>query len=153
MSMTGERIRPATGEDIEALADLLVLLFTQEADFQPDRQKQLQGLRLILETPGSGRILVSEVDGLVVGMVSLLFSISTAQGGPVCWLEDMIVHPAHRGNGAGSRLLQSAIDDARTAGFSRITLLTDAVNESAIRFYERHGFARSAMTTLRLYLE
>ena len=89
----------------------------------------------------------------VVGMVSLLFTISTAEGGPACWLEDMVVGPDRRGDGLGSRLLQHAIHYARIHGFSRITLLTDKVNAGAIRFYERHGFVESAMTALRLDLK
>ena len=35
-----ETIEPARLEDIPQLADLLGLLFTQEADFEPNRDKQ-----------------------------------------------------------------------------------------------------------------
>jgi hypothetical protein len=45
-----EIIEPATLEDIAQLTDLLTTLFTQEADFQPDRAKQEQGLRMIIES-------------------------------------------------------------------------------------------------------
>jgi GNAT superfamily N-acetyltransferase len=82
----------------------------------------------------------------------LLFTISTAAGGPVCWLEDMVVRPDRRGSGLGGRLLGHAIDYARAHHFSRITLLTDRDNERAIRLYQRQGFQRSAMTALRLSL-
>src|SRR5687767_1407086 len=44
-------IEPATSGDIPALCDLLILLFSQEADFTPDRAKQERGLRLILHNP------------------------------------------------------------------------------------------------------
>jgi len=148
-----EKIEPATLDDIPQLAALLDLLFTQEADFVPDRQKQERGLRLILESSHVGVILVAHRGGAVVGMVSLLFTVSTAEGAPVCWLEDMIVRPEHRGGGLGSRLLQAAIEHARAQGFARITLLTDQANAAAQRFYERHGFAESAMTALRLRLK
>lgn len=147
-----EVIEPATAGDVTQLADLLDLLFTQEADFRPDRGKQERGLRLVIQTPHVGVILAARDGGTVVGMVSLLFTISTAEGGPACWLEDMVVRPEKRGDGLGSRLLQSAIDYARTHRFSRITLLTDKVNAGAIRFYGRHGFKESAMTVLRLSL-
>jgi GNAT superfamily N-acetyltransferase len=83
----------------------------------------------------------------------LLFTVSTAEGGPVCWLEDMVVRPDRRGSGLGSRLLGHALGYARAHDFSRITLLTDRDNEGAIRFYQRQGFQRSAMTVLRLSLE
>ncbi len=148
-----ETIDLATSDDIPQLVELLSLLFTQEADFEPDRRKQANGLRLIIESDHVGVIFVAHEGADIVGMVSLLFTISTAEGGPVCWLEDMVVRPDRRGNGLGSRLLQHAIDYARTHGFNRITLLTDSINAGAIRFYARHGFVESEMTAMRLALK
>jgi GNAT superfamily N-acetyltransferase len=148
-----ETIEAATVADIPHLADLLMLLFTEEADFRPNRANQERGLRHLIESPSTGVVFVAREGHEVVGMVSLLFTISTAEGGPACWLEDMVVRPDWRGDGLGSRVLRHAIDYARTHGFSRITLLTDKVNAGAIRFYERHGFFESAMTALRLDLK
>lgn len=147
-----EVIDQATANDIPALADLLTVLFTQEADFCPERQKQMRGLQMIIEAPDFGKIFVARVGGGVVGMVSLLFTVSTAQGTPVCWLEDMVLRTGHRDGGLGSRLLEHALRYAKANGFSRITLLTDRTNERAIRFYQRHGFRPSEMIPLRLYL-
>jgi GNAT superfamily N-acetyltransferase len=147
-----ERIQRATGADILQLVELLNILFTQEADFRPDGEKQLRGLRMILDFPERGRIFVARVDEQVVGMVSLLFTVSTAEGAPACWLEDMVIRPEHRRNGLGSRLLQHAVQEAKADGFARITLLTDRDNASAIRFYRRHGFQPSEMVPLRLHL-
>jgi len=146
------RFQPATAADVPALAELLGLLFTAEADFAPDVDKQVRGLRMILDDPTRGVIFVARQEGRVVGMVSLLYSVSTAQGGPVCWLEDMVFRPECRSAGVGSQLLEYAIAQAQTRGLSRITLLTDCDNAGAIRFYQRHGFQPSAMTPLRLYL-
>ena len=147
-----ETIEQATPSDVPQLADLLTALFTQEADFSPNREKQMRGLRLIIESPEKGRIFVARSEGEVVGMASLLFTISTAEGAPACWLEDMVVRPDRRGRGLGSRLLQYALDYADAHGFARITLLTDLTNARAIRFYRRHGFCSSAMTPLRRQL-
>ncbi len=147
-----EIIEPAGIDDIFELATLLGVLFAQEADFKPDRRRQEDGLRLIINSPSTGVILVARIDDKIAGMVSLLFTVSTAQGAAACWLEDMIVHPEQRGGGLGSRLLQTAVDYARDHGFTRITLLTDRVNIAAQRFYARHGFEESAMTVLRLHL-
>ncbi len=146
------KIEPATPEDISELADLLTLLFAQEADFRPDREKQERGLRLLLESPHFGVIFVARDEGAVLGMVSLLFTVSTAEGGYACWLEDMVIRPDRRGDGLGSRLLTHAIEYARSRGFARITLLTDRANAGALRFYRRHGFTASAMTPCRIHL-
>lgn len=147
-----QQISQATVEDIPQLAELLVLLFTQEADFTPDTARQERGLRLIVEQPEVGRIYCARQDGRLVGMVSLLFTISTAVGSRAAWLEDMIVHPSQRGRGVGRRLLRHAVGDARALGCRRITLLTDSTNSSAMRFYERAGFVRSQMVPFRLSL-
>ena len=143
-------VRLASASDIPELCSLLNFLFTQEADFQPDETRQSEGLQQIIETPEIGRILVLSDGSTIVGMVNLLFTVSTALGGRVAILEDMVVAPEHRGCGAGAKLLHSAIDFAREAGCLRITVLTDRTNDGAIRFYQRKGFVLSNMIPLRL---
>jgi GNAT superfamily N-acetyltransferase len=142
-------IEPATSDDLEPMADLLVLLFTQEVDFTPQRDNQLRGLRAILDSPTLGQIFVARMDGEVIGLASLMFTISTASGGPACWLEDFIVTPEHRGSGIGQALVRHAIDYARSHGHVRVALITDKTNDRAQRLYERLGFQRSDMVIMR----
>ena len=146
-------VRFATWDDIPAVVALLTELFTQEADFVPDVERQRRGVERILERPSVGRIFVCERDAQVVGMVSLLFSVSTAEGGPAAWLEDMVVARAHRNCGIGGALLEHALRFAKTEGILRITLLTDRTNERAQEFYARHGFDRSGMVPMRISLK
>ncbi|BCB26092.1 hypothetical protein SKTS_09780 [Sulfurimicrobium lacus] len=147
------QISPATPRDIAALCELLDVLFSQEAEFEPDREAQSRGLALIIGNPGAGRVLVARRDEEIVGMVSLLYTVSTALGARVALLEDMVVAPGSRGAGTGSQLLQHAIESAQQDGCKRITLLTDRSNDAAQRFYLRHGFASSSMIPLRLFLD
>ena len=147
------RTQPATLSDIPQLCDLLAILFAQEADFQPDAEKQSAALREIIEHPAIGCILVLREGNSILGMVNLLYTISTACGGKVAILEDMIIHPSRRGDGLGSKLLEAAIELARSEDCLRITLLTDRANDSAIRFYQRYGFGLSGMMPLRLSLD
>jgi GNAT superfamily N-acetyltransferase len=144
------RVEAATLDDIAQLCELLAILFAQEEEFQPDAAKQAAGLRLIIDNPEAGQILLLRDGAEVAGMVNLLYTVSTACGGRVATLEDMVVRPEWRGNGAGSMLLQAAIAHAHAAGCLRITLLTDHANEAAIRFYRCHGFTASGMLPLRL---
>lgn len=146
-------IAEAIEDDIPALCDLLGLLFAQEAEFQPDRALQSAGLCQIISFPERGRILVLREGDSLIGMVNLLFTISTALGGRVALLEDMVIDPEHRRSGAGSALLRAAIALAKSSGCRRVTLLTDQTNESAQRFYRRHGFRLSEMVPMRLVLE
>lgn len=145
-------IRTAQPADIPALCDLLDQLFAQEAEFAPDRTAQERGLDAIIRTPGTGEILLASEEGQALGMVNLLYTVSTALGAPVALLEDMVVDTCARDRGIGSRLLEAAIDTARAHGCRRITLLTDADNTAAQRFYTRQGFTRSPMIPLRLPL-
>ncbi|MFC0709411.1 GNAT family N-acetyltransferase [Azorhizophilus paspali] len=146
-------IRPASATDIPALCRLLDQLFAQEAEFTPDREAQQRGLAAIVEDPRVGEILLAEEDGRPLGMVNLLYTISTALGTPVALLEDMVVDAMARGRGLGTQLLEAATATARRRGCRRITLLTDADNLDAQRFYARQGFARSPMIPLRLALD
>jgi GNAT superfamily N-acetyltransferase len=142
-------VRPAIAEDLENMVELLGILFSLEADFTPDPARQRRALRLILDSPDVGLLLVATSDARVIGMVSILFTVSTAEGGPVAWLEDMVVSPERRHRGIGSRLLDAAVSFCRERGHRRITLLTDATNDGAQRFYQRKGFTPSAMVPYR----
>ena len=106
----------------------------------------------IIGNPEVGAVLVARKDGKVVGMVNLLFTVSTALGEKVALLEDMVVSSKTRGAGVGSQLLDQAISLARARGCKRITLLTDRTNESAQRFYGEKGFVVSSMVAMRLSL-
>lgn len=147
-----QTITPATETDIPQLCELLGILFAQEAEFAPDAARQTAALKQIIEHRETGRILVLRQDENILGMVSLLFTVSTACGGRVALLEDMIMRLEYRNNGLGSKLLQAAIELAKHEGCLRLTLLTDRANDSAIRFYQRNGFSISAMMPLRLIM-
>jgi ribosomal protein S18 acetylase RimI-like enzyme len=150
--MDEPHIEQATLEDLPQLTDLLFDLFSHEADFVPDRSKQMRGLRLILEQPNRGRIFVLRQNGTILGMINLLFTISTVEGGFVILLEDVIVHREFRARGFGEKLLRHGIEYAKKKDFQRITLLTDRLNEDGQRFFKSHGFIESKMIPMRLIL-
>ncbi len=147
------RIEPATLEDLPRLVDLTMALFELEKDFQPNRTKQEMGLRSILEQPNRGRIFVARTDYEIMGMVNVLFTISTAMGGFVILLEDVIIHPAFRRQGYGTQLVDYVIDFAKRKDFKRITLLTDKISEESQRFFEKLDFQHSHMIPMRLNLD
>ena len=145
-------IEPATEADLDELSGMLGDLFAQEGDFRPDKEKQLRGLRLIFEQPSRGRVFVLRQNGAIVGMINLLFTISTAEGGFVMLLEDLVIHKKFQGKGYGSRLLQHAIDFAKQKNFLRITLLTDRPENVAQEFFRHYGFVESSMIPMRLWV-
>lgn len=142
----------ASAADLEAMADLLAELFTLESDFSPERDKQLRGLRLILENPQLGRLFVLRAGDQVAGMANALLTISTAEGYPVLLLEDVIVKAEWRGRQLGRQLVAHVLAWARATGIPRVTLLADQGNSPALAFYQRLGFTPSAMCVLRRQL-
>src|ERR1700732_311359 len=145
-------IEPATEADLDELSEMLGELFAQESDFRPDKDRQLPGLRLYFKQPSRGRVFVLRRDGAIVGMINLLFTISTAEGGFVILLEDLVIHKQFQSHGYGTKLLQHAIDFAKQKNFLRITLLTDRPENVAQEFFRRHGFHESSMIPMRLLL-
>ena len=145
-------IRKATIGDLEKLIHLLNRLFSQDIEFEPDYDKQKNGLKKIIGNPEIGEILVLTIDDSIVAMVSLLYSISTALGGKVAVLEDMIVDEEYRKKNYGAELINEAIQYARNSNILRLTLLTDFDNDKAIRFYTNAGFEKSKMIPMRLIL-
>ncbi len=147
------QITLATLAELDELVGLLNVLFTQDIEFEPNYEKQRVGLEQIILNPSVGEILIMKVDGRVVGMVSLLYSISTALGGKVAILEDMVVAKEFRRKGLGKQLLHEAIAFAKQRSCLRLTLLTDFDNEAAISFYQSAGFSLSKMIPLRLVFD
>ena len=149
MSVT---LGPATREDLAQLVALLGVLFSQEAEFVPDDTKQTRALDKILADDSVGRIHVARDGGKVVAMASLIYGISTAEGGLAASFEDLIVLPGYRGKGIGTALLQYVIAEARKLGVLRLMLLTDKQNKRAQALYRKVGFSDSTMKAMRLKL-
>jgi GNAT superfamily N-acetyltransferase len=143
----------AARSDIPRLVELLGILFSHEREFSPNPEKQSEALEAILADRSRGRIFVAREGSEVVGMASLLYTISTAEGGKAALFEDLIVHPQHRGKGIGSKLVNYVIQQARAEGVLRITLLTDLENDTALGLYRKLGFVDSDMQPMRLHLK
>jgi len=139
----------ATLTDIPALCRLLDLLFEQEVEFKPNLEAQTLGLELIINNPNTGNIIVARNKGELIGMINILYTVSTALGARVGILEDLVISKLSRGYGVGSKLIDFALTYAEEQGCKRMTLLTDHDNEVAHRFYQKHGFSRSSMMVFR----
>jgi ribosomal protein S18 acetylase RimI-like enzyme len=145
-------ITPATIADIPQLVELLSQLFSIEKDFQPDRERQVRGLHLLISEPERGIIMVARnEEGKAVGMVSAQLVISTAQGAPSAWVEDMVISPEYRGAGTGKALLQSALDWAKEKGATRAQLLVDMENDPAIGYYRHLGWETTQLQARRIF--
>jgi ribosomal protein S18 acetylase RimI-like enzyme len=143
-------VRIAKPSDIPKLVELLKELFTIEADFDFDQEKQAHGLNLLLNSE-KDCILVAELlsDNKVLGMCTVQTLISTAEGGPVGLLEDLVVAADFRHHGIGAKLLAEAVNWAECQGLKRLQLLADKNNLPALNFYEKQGWESTQLVCLR----
>jgi len=143
-------IRPAEMEDIPRMVELLNDLFLLESDFTPDREKQREGLiRLAAGPEDLARVFVADCAGMVIGMASVQVLISTAEGGPVGLVEDVIIDHQYRDQGIGTSLLEHIVVWSKSKGLRRLQLLADVENENAIGFYENRGWQRTRLSCWR----
>jgi GNAT superfamily N-acetyltransferase len=77
------------------------------------------------------------VDGRLLGIVHYLFHRSFWTVGHYCYLQDLFVSEAARGNGLGRALIESVYDRAREAGASRVYWLTQESNATARALYDQ----------------
>jgi ribosomal protein S18 acetylase RimI-like enzyme len=126
------------------MVSLLGELFAIEEDFAIDPLRQRQGLELLLDDPDA-TVLVCETGGRVAGMASMQRLVSTASGGYVGLIEDVVVSGTCRGEGIGTMLLESLITESRERGYLRLALAADGRNTRAIAFYRRFGFGTGHM--------
>ena len=103
------KLETAVQKDLPRLVELLGILFESEAEFSADAEKQRVALHAILSDPARGKIYVAREGREVVAMCSLLYTISTAEGGKAALFEDLVVAPDHRKRGIGASLLKHVI--------------------------------------------
>lgn len=130
-------IRRASHTDIPGLIELLQILFIIETDFSVDKSKQRIGLEMMLSDSTNRCIMVADVNQQVVGMCTAQILVSTAEGGVVALIEDLVVDNEHRGKGIGRNLLLSVENWAAEKGAKRLQLLADRNNTPALKFYQK----------------
>lgn len=127
-------VRPAALSDAPAIDRIEQASFVHSGErFAPKR------IGYLLATPRA-IVRVAEVEGRVIGWVAGLL----ASHRPQIWgrIYALAVHPDGRGRKLGSRLLKEMLADLRRRGAGRIFLEVRTDNHSAIKLYERAGFAR-----------
>jgi GNAT superfamily N-acetyltransferase len=143
-------VRPAAQADVDAMVRLLQDLFALEEDFRPDPRCQRRGLRLLLEGCGKHRcLLVGESQGRLIAMASVQVLISTAEGGLVGLVEDVVVHRDYRARGVGRQLMAAISAWADRHGLTRLQLLADRNNRPALQFYAALGWQPTQLICLR----
>jgi ribosomal protein S18 acetylase RimI-like enzyme len=105
----------------------------------------------IVELGVSGRYIVAEKDGKIVGH-ALLDPMGLQALAHVFRLT-IVVHPGYPGSGIGTALMRDLLDWAeRTPRVGKIELLVRSTNERAIRLYSKLGFVEEGRFKNRVRL-
>lgn len=106
----------------------------EEEDMRPlaDTEKRLRAAE-------DGKLWGAYVSGEMTGMVGLSFEkrIKNRHKG---LLVGMYVAPEYSGNGLGSSLVDTVVQDARVSGLELVTLTVTDSNHAAIALYQKCGF-------------
>ncbi len=150
-------ITKATINDINELCNLLNDLFSIEKDFTPNYEKQKKGLLEIINSNNS-IIFVAKKNfdnknnnnnNKIIGMVSLQILISTAEGGKVGLLEDLIINKNCRNKGIGTKLIKTVEEYCIKNNLLRLSLLSDKNNKNALLFYKSKNYNTTNLICLR----
>jgi N-acetylglutamate synthase-like GNAT family acetyltransferase len=83
---------------------------------------------------------VAELDGQIIGYSLAILQWTFYANGRVMLLQELMVDEKFRGQGYGSKLLENAIADAKSADATEISLFTSRAPD----YYPRFGFEQKA---------
>jgi GNAT superfamily N-acetyltransferase len=132
-------VRAATSADIPALMRLKRLLAEGEDSLHAVCADAADWLRDGFGEHAGFTAFVADHDGTTVGMATCSRRVITGWNGPVIFLQDLIVEPAHRRRGIARALVARVAAYARLVG-SPIVELTVRSDNPAQLFYQQNGF-------------
>ncbi|WP_124054024.1 GNAT family N-acetyltransferase [Arcanobacterium ihumii] len=136
--MSIEIIDTATPELEEAFLTLIPQLSRSSTPMNIDQLEQFLSQDNIYLLAYRSDDANDDVTRPILGMLTLVtFEIPT---GWRAWIEDVVVDEAARGQGAGQKLVEAAIDLAKKKGVKSIDLTSRPTREAANRLYQRAGF-------------
>ncbi|MCX4774451.1 GNAT family N-acetyltransferase [Streptomyces sp. NBC_01260] len=138
--------RDATDADVPALVELIQSAYrgdssrtgwTTEADILQGQRIDPQGVRAVVENPGS-RLLVVERDGGPVACCQL------EHRGEAAYFGMFAVRPSLQGGGLGKVIIAEAERTARESwGVREMHMTVISVRDDLIAWYERRGYRRT----------
>lgn len=141
--MPGLVIRRAAAEDFDAVASLLAEL--GRPALTPDTREEARKVYLRHVARPDTDSLVAELDGRVVGFMSLEYRERLNRTRPQAWIPDLIVTESARGLGIGKALLLRGFELARQRGCWSVTLDSGYSRAVAHEVYRAVGMRDEGM--------
>jgi ribosomal protein S18 acetylase RimI-like enzyme len=143
------RVRQARPEDERALRDIDTATWTADVSPAPIPPA---GAPFFSERTRPADVLIAEVDGVVAGYAVLSRSAMLASHAHVLEIRGLAVSPAHQGFGAGRRLVEASVEQARAREARKLSLRVLGDNVRARRLYESCGFHIEGILRAEFYL-
>lgn len=132
-------VRKAERSDAGDIGQLLHDFNTEYEDVTPGPRALAERMRRLMDEDTTVLLTGRPPEGLAV----LRFRPSIWTDGLECYLAELYVVPARRGQGRGRALLEAALELARERGADHVELNTSADDVAARALYERLGFRNS----------
>jgi len=152
-TVSGVDVRPATGDDVDAVTDMWVALADEQRAHGSHllaAENRSRARDLIAQYVHADGVAVATRGSVLVGFVMFHdetgFYDTDATRGVV---DNLYVRPDQRGDGVGSALLDHAEDALRERGVDVLAVEALAANEAARRLYESRGYATHRVTLER----
>src|SRR5438105_13117530 len=125
----------------EEAGDVAALVCCLAGETRPGVVPKLTAADLIANADLIDVVIAAE-EARVIGACLGLMTFSTWRGARGLYIVDLFVSGLARNRGIGLALLKESARRARVRGARFVKLEVDHVNDGAVRFYERLGFAR-----------
>jgi RimJ/RimL family protein N-acetyltransferase len=126
-------VRPASVDDARATAELFAAVAEERDAIATEPPVDVEERTALFARTAAGTV-VAVADGRVIGMLHV--DVSRHGFGEF----GMLVDRDWRGRGAGSALVQAAVEWARDHGLHKLCLEVFAHNSAAIALYRKYGF-------------
>jgi GNAT superfamily N-acetyltransferase len=136
-------IRPARKSDAASIRNLVGQLAASIGE-TPARQLDDDYVLKFLDAQGAG-VLVAEIEGKVIGMLSYTLRPNLYHAAACCMIEELVAAQGYRGIGIGGRMLDAILTLARDRGCAEASISTLPSNLTALELYRRRGFIDEAV--------
>ena len=145
------RLRDATEGDVPLVLHFVRALAEYEKLLHEVQATEDDFRRLLFGAPRRAAALIAEWEGAPVGFALWYYSVSTFDGRPKLYVEDVFVDPAQRGRGIGRAIFADLARRALAEGCHRMEWSVLDWNAPSIAFYRSIGAVpREGWTLQRL---
>ena len=135
------QVRVAGRDDADTIGRLLYAFNREFGEPAPAPSVLAERMRQLLDGGDTLVLLAGEGPG---GLAVLRFRAAIWSAGLECYLAELYVIPARRGQGLGRALMEAALGEARSRGADTMDIGVDEPDLAARRLYESLGFTNRA---------